>query len=1731
MDTENTPPDSAKSNGEHIDAAPAPAAPASGSQPSAAWVPPTVEELQKLLPQYQILQMLGRGGMGAVYKALQTSLDRLVAIKILSGSLQEKEESGFTLRFKNEARAMAKLNHPGIVSVYDFGETPSGLLYIVMEFVDGTDVSKMIASSGRLRSEHAMAITAHVCDALAYAHERGIIHRDIKPANIMVDYEGRVKVADFGLAKVTSSQAQSGLTHSNVIMGTLHYMAPESLILGTELDQRADIYAVGVMLYQMLTGKLPQGLFEMPSLRVPGLDPRYDKIVASALREDRELRYPSAGALRLDLDAILTQPVVKVEAAATEAPPALNTQARPKRDPGQPYRPPQRVAADRPRRKSPSAWWPALVGLVLILGLGGLYWHFQGRKLSNSSGTAGSIPPPHLVTRDMVLAAVAKLCPDVASKATVQQGSDGRFRVDVSGLPVTDFTPLHGLNIAELRANRVPISDLSSVTGVGMATLWFAECPNLTDLSPLSKCVTLRDLNLTGSPVADLAPLRGMPIVSIAVSDTQVKDLTPLKGMPLIGFFFHTADTDCDVSPLSECLSLQNMTIPPSARNIESLRTLPALQRLSHRMDYWSQPQRPMQSVASFWAFYDRMKPWRLQTPAAANTESPDRVCARWALAIGAQVWITGSSAPLISESDIPSKDFTIEKLIFYDGFKKMKEPLVTASDMWRLEGLKELRWLDLRANHVGDAGMTKLGALSSLQTLVLHDCRLTDTSMSVIGQLRQLTRLDLGYNKKITDQGTAHLAYLKELEWLNLYRCSITDKTLTGVLASHPNIAYVEAYQTQVTKTGVQALQRAKPGCNIKSDHPSAPLNPQAPALDPTKGYTNFLGMKFEPVPGTKVMFCIHETRRQDYATYASEVPGLDDSWEHQAWFGIPCGDQDDHPVVGVTWEEAVKFCEWLSKKDGQTYRLPTDEEWSIAVGLGGKEKHGPGITLKMLDGKIGEIFAWEGSFPPKNQDEAGNYADESWHEKLPKLSWMREYNDGYATTAPAMRYKPNKLGLFDMGGNVWEWVEEWYEPGHMRGLRSGSFMHGASNASDRRGGVSNCDIGFRVVLAAESIPHPSSRPAANTSLPHTQSSAGQPPLDSSTQFPPELAALDTQFKALEKERVTVPYEGALAKLNNGYLASLQKAMEGEKAAGRQSALPDLEAEQKRLAAEGSSATAVLHDEDEATAPLVLRNLRTIWRTEHAKLLAARAASLKALVDPLETRLAALEAEFAKANRQADSTKVRTHRDGLGKSLAEASSAAQAAALKAKTSADESPERACARWAVGLSGEVWKAGATSPLKSEADIPKTDFKIEKLVWNDGTAKKGAVSGMDMGRLDGLKGLRWLDVRGQPIGEAGVAKLETLDALETLDLHDCNLTDASLRVISRFRKLTRLDVGNNKDITDQGAAHLSSLTQLEWLNIYGSGVTDQTLNGVLASLPKLKYVEIHGTQVTLLGARAFLKSKPDCLLNAGSTSSATAPKSAPSTPQAATLDPSKGYTNTLGMKFVPVPGLKVMFCIHETRRQDYAAFAKEATGVSESWKNMKIEDIPCGDQDDHPVVGVSWEDAVKFCQWLSAKEGMTYRLPTDAEWSDAVGLRGLENPDYIPERKHAKVEDIYPWEGSYPPKTTDQAGNYADMLWHREFLRRPYISNYRDGYVTTAPVMSFKPNLYGLYDMGGNVWEWVEDLWTKEKGQTDGVLRGGAFDREAVLSSFRYRYRQQWVPSLYAVGFRVVMVVK
>jgi serine/threonine protein kinase len=316
--------------------------------------------MQAMLPQYRFEVLLGRGGMGAVYKAVQVSLDRPVAVKVLPGGLIDDTDAQFAERFKNEARTMAKLNHPSIVNVFEFGETQTGLLYIVMEFVNGTDVARMISAQGKLPEDYALSITAHVCDALNYAHRNGIIHRDIKPANILINMDGAVKVADFGLAK-QNDPGQSGLTKTNMAMGTPDFVAPEALIPGMPLDGRADLYAIGVMLYQMLTGEIPRGMWTMPGLKL-GTDPRFDAIIAKAMQTDRESRYQSAAEIRRDLDTILTIPRAAAQTAAP-APKVVETAAKPAA--GDAPAPPKKHSKAGDASKSPAAAGKSTRGLFM----------------------------------------------------------------------------------------------------------------------------------------------------------------------------------------------------------------------------------------------------------------------------------------------------------------------------------------------------------------------------------------------------------------------------------------------------------------------------------------------------------------------------------------------------------------------------------------------------------------------------------------------------------------------------------------------------------------------------------------------------------------------------------------------------------------------------------------------------------------------------------------------------------------------------------------------------------------------------------------------------------------------------------------------------------------------------------------------------------------------------------------------------------------------------------------------------------------------------------------------------------------------------------------------------------------------------------------------------------------------------------------------------------------------
>ncbi|EDY17565.1 serine/threonine protein kinase [Chthoniobacter flavus Ellin428] len=272
-------------------------------------------EVAKKLPQFEILELLGRGGMGVVYKARQIQLDRIVALKILPPV--DALSPNFIARFTREARALAKLNHPNIVAVHDFGET-NGLYFIVMEYVDGANL-RQLQQGRKLSPGEALAIIPKICEALQYAHEEGLVHRDIKPENLLIDTKGRVKIADFGLAKMLGREPlDMTLTVSGMALGTMRYMAPEQLDKPETVDHRADIYSLGVVFYELLTGALPVGHFELPSQKA-SVDTRLDRIVLHALERLPERRYQQAREVQTDIESVASTPRAAAASPAAAA--------------------------------------------------------------------------------------------------------------------------------------------------------------------------------------------------------------------------------------------------------------------------------------------------------------------------------------------------------------------------------------------------------------------------------------------------------------------------------------------------------------------------------------------------------------------------------------------------------------------------------------------------------------------------------------------------------------------------------------------------------------------------------------------------------------------------------------------------------------------------------------------------------------------------------------------------------------------------------------------------------------------------------------------------------------------------------------------------------------------------------------------------------------------------------------------------------------------------------------------------------------------------------------------------------------------------------------------------------------------------------------------------------------------------------------------------------------------
>ena len=1017
--------------------------------PKQAWEPPTAAELAELLPEYDVHKLLGRGGMGAVYKGTQKSLDRPVAIKILSATLDESDQ-GFADRFKNEARALAKLKHPSIVGVYDFGTAADGLLYIVMEYIDGTDVAKMIAKEGRLHTDHAMAITAHVCDALIYAHERGIIHRDIKPANIMVAYDGNVKVADFGLAKMTHA-AETGLTQSGMAMGTLHYMAPECLMLGSAVDHRADIYAVGVMLYQMLTGKLPKGVFKLPSLQIKGLDPRYDGIIAKALREDREARYQTILEMRADLDGILTQPILKVDevAEAHAAAPIQNSgTAQPLTE--------EEIYEEQYRRRQSSERISLAIAVMLVL-LGGLFLFWPRTNGDRSHETATDIaahedagqkptdtatPPPTVPTNppnDKPASppsttpasppSVATVLPDPPPKpaapseppsAPIQEApavassrvdglvADGewhdilerleRTRTKVKGpwkmtpdgleLPNAVWAGIIGMPTEPLDRFEARIRFTSNRHDRFNVLLPSPASPICFSFCPHNRTLTVGSVSVHPRPMdKSSASTGGAHEVRIAVTPFSLSVV--LDGNVIYELTaVNWADCTCKVPALGLYLHQGRGVFHSFDIRIPSPGP---------------RPPADVPEIKSLIAAHQKARQQRLAALTNAHQQA-----------------LTLAEAESGNSGDVP--------------------PLISVRQI-----MKQVAW--------------RMAEIEKLPGALL---------------VAPLTSLPAPPEEALDSLKQRCPAYDRDVRKIELELAAAFDRSLESLQSSlltsgnAEKAREVESYRLAVAPHGIALSSLTSPLLEA---------TPEAP-------FVNSLGMKFLPLPDSGVLMGIHEVRWKDYAAYAEDAQDVDISWKDQTLQGFtPNGPLDEHPVTRVNWSDAQKFCEWLSKKEGRTYRLPTDLEWSTAVELADREYRYGDDTPESMPRNLG-TFPWGRDWPPPPG--AGNFKDQS---RTPTeldahlLNGIHrpiaDYDDGFPTTAPVMSFPPNRLGFHDLSGNVWEWCLDWWNAEKdRRVLRGGSFLSYQAGGlhSDRRyrynPNARNADLGFRCVLDLQTPP-----------------------------------------------------------------------------------------------------------------------------------------------------------------------------------------------------------------------------------------------------------------------------------------------------------------------------------------------------------------------------------------------------------------------------------------------------------------------------------------------------------------------------------------------------------------------------------------------------------------------------------------------------------------------------------
>lgn len=1082
------------------------------SRRSASWQPPSAEEVAAMLPRgfYSVESFIGRGGMGAVYKGTQTVLKRPVAIKIMRQD--QALDAEFRLRFLREAQTLARLNHPGVVNVIDCGEAGPDFLFIVMEFVDGANLMEVIQSGG-VSEARALTIMKQVCEALQFAHSHGIVHRDIKPSNIILTRDGRIKLADFGLA-TTMEQEDGDESDTSGAGGTPAYAAPEQFASGQSVDQRTDIYALGVMIYQMLTGELPRGDWKPPSQSV-AIDPAWDKIISQALQPLPQDRLSAAEAMQEMLSRISplkdehirrrkARPVMLAALLVSLAVIGWLVLGKSERDSNYP---------------TPTTWTDDTLGLqatATSYKFGGMKDGWLEIKEHAHHDLAGSREFGDVAVRvtysgwvrlglrgtvdEYYMGEVLPNGDAVISLATIgvvehPEVQPVKFSLGKSYDPTQEHELAFAAQGDTMRLwldGREVVSLKDTILTRGRMFLRSLVKPE----NPPNRILRLEYASLEKNPPPAHAPppeIKHAPgSIAHRLTSPDFKWTAPVNLGP--GVNSAAEDSDPDLSPDGLILTFSSprsgkMRIYECRRRSTDETFRDPQQVPGIAVDYcicpsispdrrtllFVSPGGPENVGGSSQDMFmmrrsDPSAPWgQLENLRTVNSNTHDH--APYLTSDGLTLYFCSGQQGSYGGHDVwsASRKSTDSPFGEIKNLGPVVNTFINEADLFLAADDRTL--LFIRAQNVGPIPACVL-------QLAVPDGR---------GGY-QVEALDLPMRSQVYDP------------------CVSADGSTMWFSWQGPS------------GQGGQDLWQMQ---RVPKDSPlSTVAHPEL--ADRETPFENSLGMRFVPVPITggptnlqRMLFSVWETRVQDYAVFAKETAR---AWPDPGYEQGPL-----HPAAMLSWEDAQAFCLWLTAREQKAgkipallhYRLPGDHEWSCAAGIGEREDAALLPSQKGAGGHNWYPWGEAWPLPPGVANYAGEEAraligDPRFH----SIPWIiTGYRDPFVTTAPVGSFPANAHGLYDLSGNLWEWTADWHdEKQNTRVQRGHCFLNndGIGAKMSIRGAIPpkgrQLVYGMRVVLAE----------GAATKQPDAKAPAALPPIP-----PPPVIVAEP---VIVKETVQLP-------------------------------------------------------------------------------------------------------------------------------------------------------------------------------------------------------------------------------------------------------------------------------------------------------------------------------------------------------------------------------------------------------------------------------------------------------------------------------------------------------------------------------------------------------------------------------------------------------------------------------